>query len=675
MPLLSSRAWLVGLATAVYLTWLLLGAESAIPSLLMASVAIGVIWSRWLAARQRPSGDYWGFVADTWDVHALALLLLLGLVYQQAATEGITSDGCIYFAHLRSLIFDRDFDIAAELEVLRLRPRNHYTVTMGAAVVWAPVYLLIWAADGIGQAAGFWIAPARVLPGLTGAYAQSALITSYVVAAAGLMALHVHLRRQFDRGTLLCASLLAFGATPVAWYAIYEPAMTHAASFGVTAAFLVASAIWIPAGLSIVRGLILGVLFAAIVVIRPQDGLFGVFPLVLAFDAVGWNLARAWQPVRATLLIALGAAPILILQLAFLAALMAAQPIKLVGEGGYLRLSDSHWMDVLFSSWHGFFSWTPIAYIAFVGTFFYFKRNRPWSIAALVVFASMCWISGSARDWSGSWAFGGRRFASMVAALLPGLAVVTSGIRRKPLLLLVPVTIGVIAWNAALMSQVHHGLLPRDEPISFTTMMRQQADVLTEPPLFYPFAFPANAWFAWREGLPINRYDLLSPIPLGPGMALTLDRQAEPFLLDGWTWTDTEPAGEWLVTGSEATLALPLDPPAAPPLSLEIEARTVHAGEPMQAALEVQVNAASMGRATIEPERGTIRFDTATIGPNRRVWRKGYNRLIFRIAGAWPAGSLSSPASESPQPPRRRDRTAMAVQAVRVIPRPVGQQF
>ena len=90
------RSSLSQYATAAYVAWLLIGAANAIPALLLAGAAIGVMWSRWLASRQRSTGSYARFVIDTWDVHVLGLVLLLGLVYQQTATEGITSDGCLY---------------------------------------------------------------------------------------------------------------------------------------------------------------------------------------------------------------------------------------------------------------------------------------------------------------------------------------------------------------------------------------------------------------------------------------------------------------------------------------------------------------------------------------------------------------------------------------------------
>ena len=43
--------------------------------------------------------------------------------------------------------------------------------------------------------------------------------------------------------------------------------------------------------------------------------------------------------------------------------------------------SHSRWADTLWSSWHGFFSWTPVAYLAFVAMFFYAVRHRRLGVA------------------------------------------------------------------------------------------------------------------------------------------------------------------------------------------------------------------------------------------------------------------------------------------------------
>ena len=88
------------------------------------------------------------------DIFVLIAFLGVLLVAQQKLNDGITSDGALYFAHLRSIVFDRDLDIAAELDALRQPPRPHHVVPIGPAIVWAPAYLVVAAADAIAGARG-----------------------------------------------------------------------------------------------------------------------------------------------------------------------------------------------------------------------------------------------------------------------------------------------------------------------------------------------------------------------------------------------------------------------------------------------------------------------------------------------------------------------------------------
>ena len=105
------------------------------------------------------------------DIVVLIAFLGVLLVAQQKLNDGITSDGALYFAHLRSIVFDRDLDIAAELDALHQPPRPHHVVPIGPAIVWAPAYLIVAAADAV--AGGRGRASAGPLHGLSGAYVQA----------------------------------------------------------------------------------------------------------------------------------------------------------------------------------------------------------------------------------------------------------------------------------------------------------------------------------------------------------------------------------------------------------------------------------------------------------------------------------------------------------------------
>ena len=127
--------------------------------------------------------------------------------------------------------------------------------------------------------------------------------------------------------------------------------------------------------------------------------------------------------LRLVAAMAIGAVPLMALQAAVLAWLLSANRFQLVGgDEAYLTFFDSRWMDVLFSSRHGLLSWTPIVWVALIGTIAYARRKPLWALPAIAAFVILVWTNGSAHDWSGGWAYGGRRFTSVLAAFAPGLA-------------------------------------------------------------------------------------------------------------------------------------------------------------------------------------------------------------------------------------------------------------
>src|SRR5713101_3138485 len=214
------------------------------------------------------------------DIYLL-IAFLFGLgVAQHKLNNGITSDGALYFAHLRSVVFDHDLDIAAELEALHQPPRPHHVVPIGPAIAWAPAYLAVAAIDWVGGVRGRPTPDAGAVRGLTGAYVRAVNISSFVVMAAGLFVLHLRLRREFGPSIALVTSIVIVAATTLIWYVVFEPSMTHAVSFGVVAIALVLTERWlIDAAPTRRHSLLLGAWFSLFVLVRPEDGVFAIFPL------------------------------------------------------------------------------------------------------------------------------------------------------------------------------------------------------------------------------------------------------------------------------------------------------------------------------------------------------------------------------------------------------------
>lgn len=623
----------------------------------------------WRAARRAPQP--WGaFVRETADLHALGGVLLYAVGVQLADSHGISTDGVTYFTQLRSLVFDRDLDVTREFAVLEQGPRPNHVVPIGPTLVWTPLYLAVAALDALGRAAGLWAAPSDPTTlGLGLPYIRAAGLSSFAIGAAGVWALHDELRRRFARGIAFTTSALVVGATPLFWYLVYEPSMTHAASFGFSALFAVASVRWVPEGVTRQRALALGGLVGLAFCARPQDAVFALLPGVLMLST-----ADAW-PVRIRRASWLagwalaGAAPWLVMQAVHTTIVLSRYSYAAVGEGAYLNPWQSRWLDTLFSSWHGFFSWTPVVYLAALGTVAYLRRDWRWAAPALAVLFVTAWVNGATQDWAGGWSFGGRRFTSVVVLLAPGLALLLEALVTRPLLALAPVVAGALWWNHLLMVQYTAGMLPKDEPVSFARMVRQQGDVAASAPFVYPFAFPANAWFAWRTGLPVAKYDVLGPERPRPSFTTTFDRTVEKFLLERWE----APAGDdwgsaWWLGGTPATMTVPL---ALPPgrAQVTIRSRTRLEEPVVQAALALDINGVQVGQFVAgvpEPSTAIIVIPAEMAA---RVLRPGFNTVAFRSLGV----SRVDPNDPRPAGPLARRRDAawpVAFYELRIEPLP-----
>ncbi|MGD9903858.1 MAG: hypothetical protein AB7U83_10335 [Vicinamibacterales bacterium] len=617
------RWWPAAVAVAAWTVWLLWVPPR--PSHWLV-VALGAV-PAWLVARTLAArdGTTWrAHLATHADWYALGAALLYAMGIQVADAPGITTDGAIYFSQLRSVVVDGDLDVAREFALLGQPARPSHFVPVGPTLFWLPLYLVVAAIDAVGRAVGVLAGGDPAMRGLTLPYVRAALVGSFAVGAAGLAAVHALVRRDHGRATAALTTLLIFAATPLAWYMVYEASMTHAASFGTVAVLVYFAVRWQTAdGYAPTAARRLGTLAALAFLMRPQDALFAVVPAVLAVGPGAGGTARLLGLARHAVV---GAAPWLVLQAVHSAVLVGSNDFQLVGQQGYLDPWHSRWIDTLFSSWHGLLSWSPVVYVAVVGTVALARRRLRWALLALGLLLAMAWVNGSTVDWAGGWSFGGRRFTSVLVMLAPGLALVLDGAVRRPHLVVGAVAALAVVWNYGLMVQFTAGMVPKDEPVSFGRVIRQQADLATRSPFLYPFAFPANAWFAWREGLPVDRYDLLASEPVRADVDLPFDGRSERFLLGGWEAPGGDQWGaHWWLNGSPATIAVPLDVPARQPATLEITARTRYEEPAVAARLELRVNGRPAGQFEVPADAPTT--ERLTVPATAGLWRRGFNRI------------------------------------------------
>jgi hypothetical protein len=331
--------------------------------------------------------------------------------------------------------------------------------------------------------------------------------------------------------------------------------------------------------------------WAVLVVPGPAAGAF-----LLAALAVVWS-RRPWRPViRWT-----GAA--LLLALAIVIALgadLAAPAVPRFGES-------------LFSSRHGLLFWNPALWAGLLGLPALWRREPRWTsglVGGLAggALALACWPPAESGPWAAS------RWMALLPLLAPGVAVsldrlVRTTVRRPARVLAVAGAL-LVAWNLLFMEEYRSGRLPRDATVSFAAVTEGNAGLLSRL-VGSPPAWPANWLFAWRHGLPPDRFDLVA----GKRLASAGEGSREidvgdlgsdtALLLEGWSVR--HPCGDAVCRDVEgrARLLAPLE--EAEPFAVSVLA----AGEGQ---LSVAVNGVTVGVQALTPDLAPLRFATAAGG-------------------------------------------------------------
>ena len=455
----------------------------------------------------------------------LFLIGLFLLSLPAVTTRIYSSDEIQYFAYLRSAWFDRDLAFENEyryfydrgiaksegfretfLERTTDTGRRINFATIGCAILWAPFYAI---GDGVARVSG---AP---VDGFSPPYVAA---VAYGSAVYGFLALVLAVLAAQRLGLDAFAGALAIWlGTPLLFYMYVAPPFSHATSAFAVALFtyvwLRVREAWTPRG-----ALALGAAGALMAMVREQDAFFAAgaaldFALWAVRGAGGRSLARAaMSAIAAAGAFALAFAP------------QAAAYLALNGRVGphasvsrKMNWVSPHALEVLGSSKHGFFVWTPLAVIALAGLLVLAVRRRgdvgtagdraPYAVrrtqdaaVCLVVMALLqVYIGGSVESWTVAGAFGQRRFIALTAAMVIGYAAADFALRAsssQARRILQALTLLAVYWNLALTAEFATGLMDRQklEPRrnaydAFVTLPAQA------PSLIYRYLFDRTSFY------------------------------------------------------------------------------------------------------------------------------------------------------------------------------------
>ena len=417
------------------------------------------------------------FRTPAWSTALLALVFALSL--PAVTTRFYASDEIQFFAWLRSAAFDRDVDFDNEyryfqdtgqirdegfritfLDETNEAGRRRNFTPIGTAILWAPFFAL-----------GHIVALATGAPadGLSQPYIAAVTYGSAVYGFVALVLTHLIVRRVLGDASWFPTLVVWFG-TPLVFYMYVAPGFSHACS-----AFAVSLFIWIwlrvrnawtPAG-----ALCLGASAAVMAMVREQDLFFAAGP---ALDFLRWSIRGA--PIGA--IVRSGATGVLATALVYLPQLAAYQALNgHPGPGREVARKMTWWsphgFEVLWSTQHGLFFWTPLALLAVLGLIWLaVSRTRnaqpdaSWIALVLIVMVALqTYVSGSVESWTVAGSFGQRRFIALTPILALGLAVWIGKARAAsgsvPRVLMGGLIAVLVWWNIGLMAQFGLHLMDR----------------------------------------------------------------------------------------------------------------------------------------------------------------------------------------------------------------------
>ena len=140
-------------------------------------------------------------------------------------------------------------------------------------------------------------------------------------------------------------------------------------------------------------------------------------------------------------------------------------------------------LDVGFASEHWLFLWTPVLLVSVAGLLMLCRRDPVAGAGLLAAFASTYYVVSCYEAWHGISSFGNRFFVGLTPAFVVGAAVALQGAHAllAPRLSTAGASIALAlsvallaAWNAGLVFQWGTSMVPRQGPVDFALVARNQ---------------------------------------------------------------------------------------------------------------------------------------------------------------------------------------------------------
>jgi hypothetical protein len=600
VPRPSARAALLGLALAA-LAALDLARPYFGPALRPWQWAAGLaaVGAAWTVLRAR------GLSArEAWPPGLLALFLVPLWVDH---TRRLESDGIMYYAYLRSLLFDGDLRFANDFALLGWADLPN-VLPIGAPLLWSPfvlvVHLLRQGARLLGAGA-----PTGVEP----VYQAAACLATVAYGSAGLLLLPGALKRWVIPAAAFWATVLSWLGTPLRFYLAVLPGLAHGVEF-FAAVLVLRSWLALRERPDVRRAALAGAACGLVFLARSQDGLLLLLPAI----EIGRRLLRGGTD-RRPLWIAgaalAGAFALVALPQVVVWQAMFHQPVLIPHQqihGDQFLLHEPQLAGTLVSPRGGVFLSHPVLLVALAGLVALCFRDPGYVAALAPVLLAGWYVNSSVFDW-----YQVRRFTGVVPLVAPGLALALVPLTRAGVLVMAVLAFLVLRYDLSVDALRR---VPGD-PAPLRAIVREASDGLA-----------ADAYRVLEPRAPRLAVRLLSAYtgePLLDGAVSRLGLDGSPAALrlplpsrhlSAASVEDGE-AGRW-VSDHEARLFLPLSWTGA--VVVTVRARAIETAAPQH--VEALWNDVSAGRLPMAPAWADYRFRV----PATAV-RPGTNELVLRF--------------------------------------------
>ena len=381
----------------------------------------------------------------------------------------VVGDALHHYVQLRSAVFDRDLHFRNEyVRMYRLQggepgtewvyeptPTGHVRNLMpvGPALLWAPAFLIVTGIVWSGQAVG-WEYP---LDGYGRLFQAVAGFTGIAAAALGVWFSFRAGASLLGRRAAAWGALVVWLSSSAVYYSVISPTYSHAPSLLATGAwwwyFVQTRTRTDPP-----RYAVLGALAGVSALMRWQDAVILAVPLLDLLVRMRSGMTVANAAARGAVCAAAAAVAFAPQMLVWQT--LYGQPLAIPQGGGFMRWGQPALADVLFSDWHGLFTWTPAVAVAVLGLVAVHRRDS-LVLAGAVLFLALSWyVNAAAADWWAGEAFGARRFVSCVPVFTLGLAALIARWSPRPAALVIA-SAAVVAHTFLLLVQYQafmHGL-------------------------------------------------------------------------------------------------------------------------------------------------------------------------------------------------------------------------